>query len=373
MIAGEVGTEEAFEAINWGEGFPVRTVANTIIFLHWHAGPNTWAVAGAFNGWQAQEMNGQGDFWWLEVSIADPAGAQYKFVGDGEIWLADPFARAYDYDEFGEFSYVAPPALSHIQRWHGVQAGDLDRRMIRVHVPGGPGPWPVLYMHDGQNLFDPEGISGGWRMQEAVTALDTEMLLVGIDNTPDRMSEYTHADDSIDGTTYIARGEAYAELVDGVVRPHIEATYPTTGLRGLMGSSLGGLISLYIAHLYPETYHFVASLSGTLGWGRFELDGPIMQELYTREGWRDFVIYVDSGGGPGEEGCVDSNGNGLIDGRSPDNYCHNVAFAEALDEIGYTFEEDLFHWWEPDAPHNEAAWAARVNMPLGLFAAMASQ
>jgi len=184
------------------------------------------------------------------------------------------------------------------------------------------------------------------------------------------MHEYTHVDDEISGTLYDARGDAYARLLELHVRPYVESTFPTNGLRGLMGSSLGGLISLYIAHLYPQSYHFVASLSGTLGWGKFALDNLIMQQLYENAGHRDFVIYVDSGGGPGTEGCVDVDGDGYIDGKSPDNYCHNVAFAQAMDAIGYTFLADLFHWWEENAEHNEAAWASRVFRPLGVFADM---
>ena len=54
------------------------------------------------------------------------------------------------------------------------------------------------------------------------------------------------------------------------VRPHIESRYPTSGVWGLMGTSLGGLISLAIADRYPDAYDFCASLSGTLGWGAYD-------------------------------------------------------------------------------------------------------
>ena len=50
-----------------------------------------------------------------------------------------------------------------------------------------------------------------------------------------------------------------------------------------------------------------------------------------------------------------------------DNYCYTKAFADALDGIGYEYEIDLFHWFEPGAEHNEAAWAARLFRPLEIF------
>lgn len=60
-------------------------------------------------------------------------------------------------------------------------------------------------------------------------------------------------------------------------------------------------------------------------------------------------------------------------GRGPaatDNYCENQQFRDVLETAGYVSGTDLWHWWEPDAPHNEAAWADRVWRPLEIFAAM---
>ena len=77
-------------------------------------------------------------------------------------------------------------------------------------------------------------------------------------------------------------------------------------------------------------------------------------------------MYIDSGGGAST--CVDIDGDGVDDdGDGTDNYCETVQLRDQLDALGYTFGETLWHWHEPGAPHNEAAWADRVDRPIGLF------
>ena len=58
------------------------------------------------------------------------------------------------------------------------------------------------------------------------------------------------------------------------------------------------------------------------------------------------------------------------DGDNQDGYCVTLQMRDLLDELGWTFDVDLWHWWEPDAAHNEAAWAARVFRPLQDFAGL---
>ena len=116
-------------------------------------------------------------------------------------------------------------------------------------------------------------------------------------------------------------------------------------------------------------------MSGTLGWGRFDesATGPAIQEQYLAQDPLATVIFVDSGGGDGGDGCTDVDGDGLPedDPNDSDNYCTNRAFADALAAHGYVWGETLHHWHEPGATHNEAAWAARVHRPLQIFADLA--
>jgi predicted alpha/beta superfamily hydrolase len=239
-------------------------------------------------------------------------------------------------------------------------------RTVRAWIPADPATH-VLYAEDGQNLFDPDAFYGGWQLQ--ASAPDA-MLIVGIDNTDARMEEYTHVADVIDGTVYGGEGDEYAAFIENTVRPLVATTWGEPATVGLLGSSLGGLISFHIADRYPGEFAFAASLSGTMGWGSIGADNETMIARYAAAGHRDTALYLDSGGYGTT--CADSDGDGTNDDDldSADNYCENVQLRDVLSAEGYTFEVDLWHWWEPDATHDEAAWAARVYRPLEIFAGL---
>ncbi|MCO4747255.1 MAG: hypothetical protein KC912_20825 [Proteobacteria bacterium] len=365
LIAGNGDLAEVLQQVAWSGGFPVSTAAGGLLFV---AEGDSRTLAGDHNAWAETPMNQATGFSWIEVQIAAPNGSGYKF---GPTLQADPWARSYTYDSFGELSYVRPPTNDpRLDRWPALEGEGLSARDLRVFVPPGTGPWPVLYVHDGQNLFDPEAIWGGWKLQEAMAA-QPDMVLVGIDNTPARMDEYTHVHDAEVGAG--GQAAAYSTLVRGTVRPHIEAEYGSTGTDGLLGSSLGGLVSLIIADAAPAEWDFVASMSGTLGWGKLASDNELILERWERAP-RGVVVYVDSGGSAGGAGCEDPNADGFTvdDPDDSDNYCANREFADRLAAAGYTWDQDLHHWWQEDAPHNEAAWAARVQRPLSIFATLAA-
>jgi hypothetical protein len=288
----------------------------------------------------------------------------YKFLDAAETYTADPLARYYGYDAYGEYSLVAPVGVPHLERWPAIGDGVMAPRDVRVWIPGGT-VRRHLYVHDGQNLFDPGAPWGGWRLQEA---LGTETLAVGIDNTASRMDEYTPVPDDIGSGVVGGQGDAYADFVELTVRPMIESRYGTPERVGVLGSSLGGLIAFHEALRFPGAYDFAGSMSGTFGWGSIGLANETVIEAYAAAGHGTTVLYLDSGGGPGS-GCIDSDGDGIEDDSSDaaDNYCETRQLADALAAAGYVWDVDLFHWWEPDAEHNEAAWAARVSRPVGIF------
>ncbi|HMV67676.1 MAG TPA: alpha/beta hydrolase-fold protein [Myxococcota bacterium] len=367
---GDVGA--VLRDVAWSAGWPVWDGEGSYLIVA--PGEDPWQLAGPFNDWTPTPMTRADGFSWAAVAIASPWDVGYKLVlpGDGgapDVWLADPWARFYTWDDNGRMSLLAAGSdHPHLERWPGLTGRGLAARDVDVWVPAGEGPWPLLVMHDGRNLFDPEAIWGGWRLGEALDAASGPVLVVGLDNTPDRMSEYTHAADTIAGLgAFEPRGDDYADLVALDVVPWAEATWSTDGRRGVMGSSLGGLISLYIAHRHPGTFTFAGSLSGTLGWGRFGEDHPTVGDLYAPEGHRDTVIYADSGGGPGEDDrCRDLDRDGWPedDPDSADNYCETRQFVDQLAGQGYAWDDDLFHVWQQGAPHNEAAWASRVGVAL---------
>ena len=362
-IAGEIDASDALLQIARGGGLPVETDRGTWIFACTCAGAS-WSLAGDHEGWVGQPMSQTGELWWIEVEIPSPDGSLYKFT-NGDDWQADPLARRYGYDEFGEYSIVTASA-AHLERWPSVSAYGLAERDLMVWVPQGGSFTHTLYAHDGQNLFDPSAYWGGWRLQDSVP---DDMLVVGIANTADRMEEYTHVSDTLDGDQYGGQADDYADMIEHEIRPMIESAYGTAAVVGTMGSSLGGLVSLYMPLHQPDSYDMAISLSGTVGWGSIEQHNPTIIELYAAAGHGDTAIYIDSGG---NGSCTDSDADGIYDDAPDefDNYCENLQLRDTLESAGYAFEEDLWHWWETDATHDEAAWADRVWRPLEIFASL---
>ncbi len=319
--------------------------------------PTLDKVAGDFDEWAGTQLTVEDNFAWTVLDVAP--GTRYKFT-DLDRWVGDPISRAYEWDENGLMSRTIPEGEAHLQRFFGVRNDEIQPRTVRVWVPVET-PTHVIYVHDGQNLFSPYAINGGWRLQDSAPAA---MMLVGIDNTAARMDEYTHVQDNI-GELVGGRGDDYADYVNTTVRGLIEAQYGEAPKVGVMGSSLGGLISFHIADRFPNDYIFAASLSGTMGWGSIGLNNQTMIERYQAAGKRDVALYLDSGG---DGTCVDSDQDGIEDdGTANDNYCENKQLEAVLVGLGYTYDVDMWHWHEPGAAHNEAAWAARVFRPLEAF------
>lgn len=324
-------------------------------------------VAGDFNAWDPQQhpfIEVTPEFGYAILDLETTPTGLYKLVRNGSEFFADPLARRFGWDDFGEYSQIYPlPDRSHHERWWGFDegVGQLEPRTITVWLPPGAldgPPLPVLYMHDGQNLFAPDALWGGWQvgttLDEAIAAdVLAPMIVVGIDNTAARMDEYTQVGDVLDGMQVGGRADEYADfLVDGI-KPFIETRYPAASdpaSVAMMGSSLGGLVSLYIGLRHPDVFGQIASMSGTIVWGSIGANNPTIIDAYAEQPPIGLRIYLDSGGDAGL-GCPE-------DGS--DNYCGNVELADTLRELGWVDEQDLFYRWDPGAPHNEAAWATRL-------------
>ncbi len=157
----------------------------------------------------------------------------------------------------------------------------------------------MLYCHDGQNIWDdPHRFfgHGGWYLNQIVDRLTSEgkiepIILVGIPNSRARVREYTP------GKTYDdILSHPYANYVCDVVKRCVDKKFPTKRDRqhtALMGSSLGGLVSVWMTHNFPEIFGKAACLSGAFRFkdqtGRSFLDFP------SRIDHQNVRIYLDTG------------------------------------------------------------------------------
>jgi len=127
--------------------------------------------------------------------------------------------------------------------------------------------YPVIYMHDGQNLFDnATSYIGEWEIDESLNSLFKKtgkgFIVVGIENGgTERINEYTPWKNEKYGG---GKGDIYINFIVNTLKPYIDKTYRTKKQQkhtGLIGSSLGGLISYYGGLKYPETFGKIGALS----------------------------------------------------------------------------------------------------------------
>jgi len=355
----------------WSHGWPLREGTRWLFVTRWDDAGGDVSLVGDFDEWAPgadPATRVAEDFYYVVVEIEDGRGLKYKWHA-GDEFRAPPEATRYGFDEFGEHGWVdAPRGRGWLERFPSMTSGHLELpRTLRVRVPADfePSAARVLLLHDGQNVFGPEGPFGGWRVDETLDADFPDVLAVAVDNAADRFDAYTHVRDEVLGAERGGRADEYLDLLEEVALPFVRERYGVAAEGdGLVmaGSSLGGLVTLYAAMTRPGLSGCVVAMSSTLGWGAFGADVDGSDALVRR--WSEVGprIYLDSGGAGT---CGDPDGDGVDeDSEDSDNYCTTLQLRDHLDALGYSTDEDLFHWWEPGAPHNEAAWRARVSRGL---------
>jgi predicted alpha/beta superfamily hydrolase len=246
-----------------------------------------------------------------------------------------------------------------------VSAALGGRRTVHVFLPPGyesapAARYPVLYMHDGQNLFDAGTAFIGveWRVDETVTRLVESgqiepIIVVGVSNAGDRrMDEYTPVADAERGG---GGGRRYADFLVQELKPFIDSTYrtlPDAEHTGIMGSSLGGLISLFTAWTYPGVFSRVGAMSTSYGWA----DGQIIDFISAEPAPRGVRVWIDMGTAEDRD---DSDGDGVPDIIALHRRMRDVLVSKGL-EPGRTLE----YVEDEGARHDERAWAARLPAAL---------
>jgi predicted alpha/beta superfamily hydrolase len=223
--------------------------------------------------------------------------------------------------------------------------------------------YPVLYMHDGQNLFDEEtSYVGEWRVDESMTELSNqglEAIVVGINNTGEnRFFEYNPYASMMEDD-FRGQGLEYLSFIINTLKPTIDRDYTTlTGpeTTGIAGSSMGGLISLYAILVYPEVFGFCGALSTAFWFGNFGLHETI--RTHSRGQGK---VYLDVGGKEGDTfGKLPEPWRSIVNDRDQAYVSGVRALRDLLLENGYLEGQSLMYVEEPEANHREDAWAGRL-------------
>jgi enterochelin esterase-like enzyme len=205
--------------------------------------------------------------------------------------------------------------------------------------------YPVLYAHDGQNLFDPSTSAFGvdWQLDETTDSLIkkekiNEIIIVGIYNSPNRMKEYYTGD----------TGKTYLKFIVDKLKPFIDKTYRTLPDRkntASMGSSAGGLVSFMLAWQYNNVFSKAACLSPAFYMRGLDYVTPVLKSKGKR---KDIMVYIDCGGVG-----LDSL---LLVGTDK--------MLSALKEKGYKKGKDYLWYFDKKGEHDEQNWARRLWRPL---------
>ncbi len=231
-----------------------------------------------------------------------------------------------------------------------------NQRDLIVYVPPGydDQPWrrfPVLYMHDGQNLFDRATAFAGidWNIQGAAdrligTGAVEPLIIVGIYNTgKSRIQEYTPTKVPKLGG---GRADRYAKFLLQEVMPSIQQQYRALAdpsSTGIGGSSLGGLVSLYLGLMLPQRFGRIAALSPSVWWNQ----RMILRFAAAATPQPRPRIWLDIGTKEGPRIVPDVE-----------------QFRDILVKKGWRPGEDLHYERVEGGEHNEAAWAQRIGRVL---------
>ncbi len=243
----------------------------------------------------------------------------------------------------------------HLVRHAAFPSRYLDReRDLVVYLPAGYATdhhrrYPVLYMHDGQNLFDPDTafVRGQhWRLGEMADMLIAEgrvepLIIVGVHHTGHgRLHEYTPTKDSRLGG---GLAKAYGRLLLDDLKPFIDARYRTRPDRehtGLGGSSLGGLATMYLGLRHADVFGRLAVMSPSVWWGR----RAILRYVARVKPKPDTRVWLDMGTAESRHGVADAR-----------------KLRNALVRAGWREDVDLAYSEPHGATHSEFAWAQRVG------------
>jgi predicted alpha/beta superfamily hydrolase len=237
----------------------------------------------------------------------------------------------------------------------GVQSPELENvRDLLAYLPPSYGDgerrYPVIYMHDGQNLFDAATSFGGeWRVDETMEELaaeGVEAIVIGVPNMgEERCEEYSPWVDAKAGG---GCGDDYLEFLVRTVKPLVDESFrtlPGRATTGIAGSSMGGLISLYGFFSHPDVFGFAGVMSPSL-WFAERAVFAFVESAPSGQG----RVYLDVGTREGEATLADAR-----------------RLRDLLERKGYVPGDRLLYVEDEGAGHTESAWAERFGKAMRLM------
>ena len=294
--------------------------------------------------------------WQLRLRTSDLTGGralEWKPLLDDATWSRGKNYRALPGQTVDIYPHFVQAGGRYERRYTSFRSTKLgNTRGVWVYLPPSYDENP-----DPQNLFDPRYAFGGrtWRVPETldggIDALDPslhlpEVVVVGPENTADRIYEYTPTKgtekDLVGGG-----GDQYLDFLVSELKPVIDRelrTLPDAAHTVLAGSSLGGLITAYAGTKHAAVFGRLGIFSPSTWW-----DDKVLLTMVKASPQRPLRIYVDSG---------DS-------GPSGDDSVNTRALADTYrTDLGYRDGVDFLYVLKPGAVHNEDAWAARLPAAL---------
>jgi predicted alpha/beta superfamily hydrolase len=256
---------------------------------------------------------------------------------------------------------IPPRRTGDIERLGVVDSRFVAPRAVQVWLPPSYASapkrrYPVLYLHDGQNVFDDQAAGAEWQADETAQRLALghridAPIIVAVDSGRDRFEEYTPTRVTAGAASKGGGAPAYARFLIEELKPLIDHRYrtrPGAASTTVGGSSLGGLLSLWLAVHHPETFGAALVVSPSVWW---DDEFARRDVLALAPGGARPRLWLDIGAGEG------------ADAMPPVRRVR-----DALLERGWTTATLSYHE-DPDGSHDEASWASRFEgMLLFLYA-----
>jgi predicted alpha/beta superfamily hydrolase len=339
--------------------------AKTIVRVHYPAGTKKLTLRGSASPWSwdtgSAMTAGSDDTWTLETD-ALAVEAEWKPLLD-DTWSRGPNYKVKPGTTVDVYPHFVTVKGKFEKRWTAFASTALgNTRGVWVYYPptyleNQRAKFPVVYMHDGQNLFDASTAFGGneWKVDETMDAAAEsgafrEAIVVGPENTSGRIYEYTPTSDPAYSPS--GGGDKYLKLLVDELKPKVDAELPTLPGREttvIIGSSLGGLISSYAGTKSAATFGLVGAMSPSTWWNDKVLIGMVAASKDAAV--KPLRVYVDSG---------DS-------GTSSDDVVNTKQLADTYRSIGFVDGVSLQYVVQKGATHSEVYWAQRLPGALGFL------